>query len=551
MKPLISMREAISDPTLLGSAFPRKAGGTDTWIAWKAMALAAMGEKLKPKEFAAYRQLTQRETSPSERVEELVIIKGRRSGGTSYAAAMVSYLAALVDYRDALGVGEKATALLIAPSQRQADVAFSRVEGIFDASPLLSGMIVNRTKESLTLNNNVTVEVLAASYRSVRGLTLVCAIADEAAFFMAEGKNTDTEIMNALRPALITTRGMLVLASTPYARAGELHSSFERYFGKDGPVLVAKATSRETNPTLSESVIARAMERDPDAARAEFLGEFRTDVSGFIDPKLLKQAVDEGITERPPSPQFEYVAFCDAASGIATSGDGDRFAIAIGHREGDVVVIDCCRRWMPPFNATEVTGEVAAIARAYRCDEVISDGFSSGYLRAELLRHGVGHRISEFNKSELYLSSLPMLTSCRIRLLDLKFVIDEFAALERRPGSGGRDKIDARGHEDAANVCAGIIAQFAAAEPSSAENWIEYYRRLNEAGGYNEPSKPEFGYELAPEAKKAFRVRVPTNVSTLLLSDGRTVHVDGDRIVEVPETDAIAYGMNGWERLNV
>jgi hypothetical protein len=226
MKPLISMRDAISDPTLLGSVFPRKAGGTDTWIAWKAMALAAMGEKLKPKEFAAYRQLTQRDTSPSERVEELVIIKGRRSGGTSYAAAMVSYLAALVDYRDALGVGEKATALLIAPSQRQADVAFSRVEGIFDASPLLSGMIVNRTKESLTLNNNVTVEVLAASYRSVRGLTLVCAIADEAAFFMAEGKNTDTEIMNALRPALITTRGMLVLASTPYARAGELHSSF-------------------------------------------------------------------------------------------------------------------------------------------------------------------------------------------------------------------------------------------------------------------------------------------------------------------------------------
>jgi hypothetical protein len=144
-----------------------------------------------------------------------------------------------------------------------------------------------------------------------------------------------------------------------------------------------------------------------------------------------------------------------------------------------------------------------------------------------------------------------MLTSYRVRLPDLKFVIDEFAALERKPGSGGHDRIDARGHEDAANVCAGAIAQFAAAEPSSAENWIEYYRRLNEPGGYNEPSKPEFGYELAPEAKKAFRVRVPTNVSTLLLSDGRTVHVDGDRIVEVPETDAIAYGMNGWERLNV
>lgn len=319
---------------------------------------------------------------------------------------------------------------------------------------------------------------------------------------------------------------------------------------------MAKATSRETNPTLSESVIARAMERDPDAARAEFLGEFRTDVSGFIDPKLLMQAVDEGITERPPSPQFEYIAFCDAASGIASSGDGDRFAVAVGHRDGDVVVIDYCGRWMPPFNASDVTAEVAAIARAYRCHEVISDGFSSGYLRAELLRHGVGHRISEFNKSELYLASLPMLTSRRVRLPDLKFVVDEFAALERKSGSAGHDRIDARGHEDAANVCAGVIAQFAAAKPSSAANWLEFYRRLAEAEGSGPaaiPNKaPEFGYKISPafEGVKE-RVRVPDGISTLFLIDGSAMNVPEGRIIECSKDDAAAFGMRGWERLAV
>jgi len=555
MKPLITMRQAITDPGLLGSAFPRKAGQPDSWVVWKAMALAAVGESLKPKEMKAYRQVTQRENPPSERVEELVIVKGRRSGGTSFSAAMVSYLAALCDYSDCLGVGEKATALLIAPSQRQADVAFSRVEGIFDASPLLSSMIVNRTKESLTLNNNVTVEVLAASYRSVRGLTLVCAIADEAAFFMAEGKNTDTEIMNALRPALITTRGMLVLASTPYAREGELHSSFEKYFGKENAdVLVARASSRDTNPTLPEAVIARALERDPVAARAEFLGEFRTDVSGFISRDLLMQAVDQGVTERLPSPGIQYTAFCDAASGIASSGDGDRFAVAIGHLEGDVVVIDCCRRWMPPFNASTTTAEVAALAKAYRCDEVISDGFSSGYLRAELLRHGVAHRISEFDKSKLYLATLPALTSKRVRLLDLKFLIDEFASLERRPGSTGHDKIDARGHEDAANVVSGVIAQFAAAKPSSAENWIEVYRRLAEGSALPAVpnNSPEFGYKISPAfAGVTERVRVPDGVTTLYLIDGSAMNVPEDRVVEVTQQDAVAFGQRGWERLAI
>jgi hypothetical protein len=558
MKPLISMRQAISDPGLLGSAFPRKAGTPDSWVAWRAMALAAMGESLRPKELSAYRQLTQRQEPPGERVEEVVIIKGRRSGGTTFCAVMVAYQAALIDYSDVLGVGETATALLLAPSQRQADVAFSRVEGIFDASPLLQSMIVSRTKDSLVLNNNVTIEVLAASYRSVRGLSLACAVVDEASFLFSEAsnsRNSDVELTNALRPALLTTRGALILSSTPYAREGEVYTSFERYFGKeDAEVLVARAGSRDTNPTLSESVITRALERDPVAARAEFLGEFRTDVSGFIGRDLLLQAVDAGVTERLPSPEHQYVAFCDAASGIASSGDGDRFALAIGHREGDVVVIDCCRRWMPPFNASEITGEAAAIARAYRCAEVISDGFSSGYLRAELMRHGVGHRISEFDKSKLYLATLPALTSKRVRLLDLKFLVDEFASLERRTGNAGHDRIDARGHEDAANVCAGVIAQFAAAKQSSAENWIEVYRRMAESSALppGPNYSPEVGFRISPAFSGAKeRVRVPDGISTLYLIDGSAMNVPEDRVVEVSKQDAAAFGQRGWERLAI
>ncbi|WP_141343365.1 hypothetical protein [Bradyrhizobium sp. USDA 3458] len=116
MKPRITMRQAISDPALLGSAFPRKAGEPDTWVPWKSLALAAMGEPLRPKEPLAFQQLTKRETSPTERVEELVAVKGRRSGGATFAAVVVAYLASLIDYSDVLGVGERGTALLMAPT---------------------------------------------------------------------------------------------------------------------------------------------------------------------------------------------------------------------------------------------------------------------------------------------------------------------------------------------------------------------------------------------------------------------------------------------------
>jgi hypothetical protein len=508
MRPLISMRRAISDPLLLGSAFTVKPNEADTWVAWRAMALAAVGEPLTPVELASFQQLTKRQTSPTEPVEELAIVKGRRSGGTTFCATMVTYLSALVDYSDVLGPGERATALLVAPSQRQAEVAFGRVCGLFDVSPLLASMVVGRTADSLTLNNNVTVEVQAASYRNLRGLTLACAVADEAAFFQSEGRNTDTQIMEAIRPALITTRGMLLISSSPYAAAGELWELHEKYFGKDGaPVLVAKAGSRVTNPSLPQTAIDRAMERDPVAARSEYNADFRQDVTGFIGRDLLLAAVDQGVTERPPT--GNHVAFADAASGLDESRDGDSFTLSIGHAADDgAVIIDLAREWQPPFSAADVTAEVAAILKLYGVDTLTTDGFSSGFVRSELARHGIGHRISELSKSELYLASLPVLTSRRVRLLDNKKLIDQFAALERRPGTNGRDRVDARGHEDLSNSVAGTIAMLTAAAPIPGWGIFEFYKRQAEQAAA-EQGPPTLAQEHGGEAILQIGTRPP------------------------------------------
>ena len=64
----------------------------------------------------------------------------------------------------------------------------------------------------------------------------------------ALGAEPAGETINALKPGLATTRGLLLAISSPYARRGALFSAYDRNFGKDGaPALVWQDASREMN----------------------------------------------------------------------------------------------------------------------------------------------------------------------------------------------------------------------------------------------------------------------------------------------------------------
>jgi hypothetical protein len=81
-------------------------------------------------------------------------------------------------------------------------------------------------------------------------------VADEIAFWQGEdgSANPDVEILRAVRPTLLTTHGPLIAISSPYARRGELWTTFKRDYGAQGDprILVAHAASREMNPTLRQ-----------------------------------------------------------------------------------------------------------------------------------------------------------------------------------------------------------------------------------------------------------------------------------------------------------
>src|SRR5262249_1309759 len=104
--------------------------------------------------------------------------------------------------------------------------------------------------------------------------------------------------------------------------------------------------------------------------------------------------------------------------------------------------------------------EIAGFLRTYRITEVTGDAYSIGFLKSEFSRNGIGYRASDLDRSEIYLHALPVLTSGRVRLLDNQTVVEQFAALERRPGANGKDRVDHRAgsHDDAGNAVAGVIA---------------------------------------------------------------------------------------------
>ena len=88
MKPRVTLRKALEDPELLGSAL---AG--PTWHAWRSLLLAAMGEPLNPDELEVFTRFTGCTAPPPQRVDELWCCVGRRGGKSRAMAVLAIYLA--------------------------------------------------------------------------------------------------------------------------------------------------------------------------------------------------------------------------------------------------------------------------------------------------------------------------------------------------------------------------------------------------------------------------------------------------------------------------
>jgi hypothetical protein len=294
-----------------------------------------------------WRACTGRSGLPDQAFREAWLVCGRRSGKNFVMALLGVYLACFRNYQPYLGPGEKATIMIIAADRKQARMVLRFVRGLL-AAPVLSARVVNDTSESIELDGDVTLEVVTAS-NAVRGYTVAACLCDELAFWPADEASTSgSEVIAAIRPTMLTVpNSLLICASSPYARRGPLWDSYRKYFGKDdAPVLVWQAPTLTMNPSVPQREIDDAYEADAASAAAEYGALFRTDVQTFVAREVVEACVSTGCYERPPSPDLFYSAFCDPSG-----GSSDSMTLAIGHKEGDTVIIDALRaRWRTPLS---------------------------------------------------------------------------------------------------------------------------------------------------------------------------------------------------------
>jgi hypothetical protein len=451
----LNIIEAACDPNLFGPFFKDE----QTWSGWRTFLKVLFGIPLKGGERQLFRECTGRETPSKGGHSEAWLVIGRR-GGKSFVLALIAvFLASFRDWRPFLGPGEVATIMVIAQDRRQARHIMRYVKGLLGGVPLLARAVRAETRETITLTNQVVIEIHSASFRSTRGYTIVAALLDELAFWPTDNAaDPDYEVINAISPGMATIPGaMLLCASSPYARKGALWDAHRKHFGKDGdPVLVWQAGTRRMNPTVPQRWIDERMERDAASAAAEYGAQFRSDVESFINREAVEACVSIGVRERPPVSGTWYKAFVDPSGGSGS----DSMTLAVGHREGSVAVIDAIREVKPRFSPEAVVDEFCPLLKAYGVRSVQGDKFGGEWPREQFKKHGITYEPAARPKSELYRDLLPAINSRRIDLLDHPRLVQQIIGLERRTAWGGRDSIDHGDgqHDDVANACAGLAA---------------------------------------------------------------------------------------------
>ena len=444
--------KAMMDPKLFGRWF---AG--PSWAAWFTCITALFGLDMTEDQHDGFKLYTGRETPPTKPAREAWLIVGRRGGKSIISALIACFLACFRDYSKLLSPGEAGVLMCLAADRRQARVVIGYIRAFLRDVPMLARMVESETRESIQLTNRIVIEVHTTSYRTVRGYTVVAAILDEIAFWRSdESANPDAEIVAALRPAMATVPGALLLGiSSPYARRGVLWQAHRDHFGVEGdPVLVWKAPTLAMNPTIPSHVIETAYEQDPAAASAEWGAQFRQDIESFVSREAVDAVVIPDRHELPRVERTRYWAFCDPSG-----GSRDSMTLGISHLQEGRAVLDLVRERRAPFSPEAVVEEFAECLRAYGLTSVSGDRYGGEWPRERFKVHGVTYDLSKRTKNEIYGALLPAVNSGRVELLDHKRLVAQLCSLERWTARGGRDSIDhpPGAHDDVANAAAGVL----------------------------------------------------------------------------------------------
>ena len=473
----ISIRDAFESPRVFAGAFAGR-----SWRPWFVALSLLYGLPVTGEDAELAFKATGRRVFPTGGFNEAYFAVGRGGGKSRAAAALAVYQAVFAaDWPVLLAAGERAKVLVLACDREQARIVWNYCHGLLHSNPLLEALIESESATVIQLTNRTDIEVATSSFRSIRGRTVVCAILEEISFWRSDesSKNPAGEIIRALKPALMRQPGSkMVAVSSAYSREGVLWEAIQKHHGRDdADVLAWVSDSLTMNPTLDPVMIQREIDADPEAANAEWMSIFRSDISSFIDEALLAAAVVPGRRTDLPLPfRAAPVAFADPSGGRS---DSFTAAVAMADAKGKVTVL-AVREVRPPFDPQTAVMELARWLQGYGITEVVEDRYAGEWVSSEWAKQGIRSKPSDLTASEIYLELLPLMAAGKVELPDLPRMVTQFRSLERRVRPGGRDQVTHPpgifNHDDIANAVAGasvLAAQSAAAGDGQAFGFID------------------------------------------------------------------------------
>ena len=459
-----SIIAAMDDPAVWQPWFKRP----QQWQAWRCFLRVLFGLRFaEPGEQELFQRCTGRSTRPLHGFHEAWLIVGRRGGKSFMLALVACYLAAFRDWSQFLAPGERGVIPVIAADRKQARTIFRYCKALLMRVEALAPLVERADNDTIDLANDISIEIMTASFRSTRGYTVIAALLDETSFWRTDEElaNPDVEILAALRPAMATIpSARLLVASSPYAKKGTVYAANAEHFGQaKDPVLVWRTDTLTMHADLYvRQIIERAFEDDPVAAMSEYGRDgdiqFRGDLESFVAREVVEAAIQRGRFELPPVRGTRYQAFVDPSGGSV-----DSFTCAIAHRETKQIVLDAVREWRAPFSPSTITAECSAFVKAYFLHSVTGDNYAGEWPKESFRTNGVTYERGKLVRSDLYLGLLPALNSGLVELLDHPRLAGQLCSLERRTARSGRDSIDhpVGGHDDIANAVAGVVSLLA------------------------------------------------------------------------------------------
>lgn len=292
--------------------------------------------------------------------DKLLLNCARQSGKSQFTAILAAYRAI---------TKPGSLVLLVSPSQRQSGELFAKVKDVFAALPRRPKLLEDN-KTSLTLQNRSRIVSLPDSPDTIRGYSSVDLIVlDEAAF-------ASDELLIAIRPMLMISRGRLVMMSTPKGKRGAFYDAWVHGEGYERIKVTVYENPRQDLAKVEDEKSELLKRGLADMFRQEYLCEFVDAAAGRV---YGKYDPERSLIDALPEGRWHYVLGLDF--GIV---DANGLSVLAWRAHDPTVYV--VRSYRFTGTPTEMAREVQSLVTTYAFERIVGDEGGMGKAFAEEMR---------------------------------------------------------------------------------------------------------------------------------------------------------------------